>query len=150
MRTTKSAALIIAGSLALLIGGGTATAAWGGPSRDSLTPSVFGLARGHVVVLDDLSPLTGVGPLVDAVRPVSESPSLFTADVRRELHGATVSTPRTWTADERRALHGMTADAASGAERQGQRLAAYAESMQQHADSDGGADDDLSPLRSGR
>ncbi|GAA1060459.1 hypothetical protein GCM10009573_18860 [Agromyces bracchium] len=141
--------MILTGSLVMLIGGGTASAAWGGPVREDRVPSAVGLARGQVIVRDDLSPAAtgesvssifeGLGQvqgfsaearreLHAVTQPSSVTP--FSADVRRELHSVVVPTEQgAISADARRELHSRAA-ASGSAEMQGTRLSEYAEAMQ--------------------
>ncbi|MGR0318816.1 hypothetical protein [Agromyces sp. ZXT2-3] len=148
MNKRTAATVIVTGSLALLIGGGTASAAWGGPVREDRVPSAVGLARGHVVIRDDLSPAVAQGPISAAVERAASAPE-FSADALRELHSATrpsaavpfstdalrelhsVAVPAaasSFSAEARRELHSQ-ATATSSADLQGTRLSELAEAM---------------------
>lgn len=171
MNTRTAAPAIFTVSLVVLISGGAGTAAWGGPVRDDRTPTIVGIARGHVVVRDDLSPTRGADPFSgivatasqagfsgDALRelhsrgPAPQTVPGFTADARRELHsqapaaqantgfsadvirelkGNAPLSARELSAEARRELHAQvqTPTRATAADVQGQRLAAYAESV---------------------
>lgn len=92
--TTRIAAPVIATvSLAVLLTGCAGAAAATGGVRDDLRPAenaaAMGLARGHVIVRDDLSPervrnRITAGSVEQAVRSEVRAP--WTADVFRELH----------------------------------------------------------------
>jgi len=93
MHTKMAATVAITASLAVLMSGCAGAAALGGQVRDDLRPAanaaVMGLARGHVIVRDDLSP-TRIENRITAesvARAVeAESARSFSADARRELH----------------------------------------------------------------
>jgi hypothetical protein len=92
-----AATVAITASLAVLMSGCAGAAALGGQVRDDLRPAAnaaaMGLARGHVIVKDDLSPTRienritaeSVAQAVEA-----ESARSFSADARRELHSQRV------------------------------------------------------------
>lgn len=92
MNTRKAASVIIIGSLAVLMSGCAGVAAQGGQVQDYLGPAAnaaeLGLARGHVIVRDDLSPtrVENRRTAESAPRAVEQGPSAWSADARRELH----------------------------------------------------------------
>ncbi|WP_438853584.1 hypothetical protein [Agromyces sp. M3QZ16-3] len=148
MNRRTATTVILTGSLVMLIGGGTASAAWGGPVREDRVPSVVGLARGHVIVRDDLSP-AAAGVSVSAIFEGVGQVQGFSADARRELHSVVASSDiARFGADARRELHSVdvlksqgaisaearrefhSRQAANGsADLQGARLSEYAEAM---------------------
>ena len=79
MNTRTAAPLIIISSLAVLL-----TGCGGGAGQGGRDGAAVGLARGHVIVMDDLSPArdqrTSLAQQADTARPLS-------ADERRELKG---------------------------------------------------------------
>jgi len=79
MNTRTAAPLIIISSLAVLL-----TGCGGGAGPGGRDGAAVGLARGHVIVMDDLSPArdqrTSLAQQADTARPLS-------ADERRELKG---------------------------------------------------------------
>jgi hypothetical protein len=113
MNRRTTATLAITASLVVLMSSGAAVAAQAGQVRDDLSPvagmSVIGLARGHVIVRDDLSPTRLTESFGQAVQP--DAQRAWSADARREFHGATAaqhqhaqsSTP--WTDEARREFH---------------------------------------------
>ncbi|WP_430647152.1 hypothetical protein [Agromyces sp. GXS1127] len=113
MNKRTAATVIVTGSLALLIGSGTASAAWGGPVREDRVPSVVGLARGHVIIRDDLSPAAVSGPISAAVERVAQAPG-FNADARRELHASLRTSAATpFSADQLRELRSVEVPSAA-------------------------------------
>ncbi|WP_353814528.1 hypothetical protein [Agromyces sp. SYSU T00266] len=170
MNTRTATKVFLTGSLVMLIGGATATAAWGGPVREDRVPSAVGLARGHVIVRDDLSPAAsgsissvfeGLGQVQEfgaearrelhsVVAPSAVAP--FTADARRELHSRATATPSAEMQGTRLSEYAeaMRSSSTTSADMQGQRLAAQAEAMRESGSGGVGTDDDLSPLGSGR
>jgi len=157
MHTKMAATVAITASLAVLMSGCAGAAALGGQVRDDLRPAanaaVMGLARGHVIVRDDLSPnrienritAESVARAVEA-----ESARSFSAEARRELHAqpvqsVTVEQPfgaevwrelkgiapdtveQPFSAEAIRELKGSAPVGVSAADMQGTRLSAYAE-----------------------
>jgi hypothetical protein len=158
MHTKMAATVAITASLAVLMSGCAGAAALGGQVRDDLRPAanaaVMGLARGHVIVRDDLSPnrienritAESVARAVEA-----ESARSFSADARRELHAqqpaqsvtveqpfsaevwrelkgiAPVTAEQPFSAEAIRELKGSAPVGVSAADMQGTRLSAYAE-----------------------
>jgi hypothetical protein len=106
MNTKPAAPVIFTVSLVVLIGGGAGTAAWGGPVQDDRTATVVGLARGDVVVRDDLSPTRGADP-IRAIERSGTQANAFSADALRELHSRSVVPQAVpgFTADALRELH---------------------------------------------
>lgn len=155
MNARKAAPVIAIASLVVLMSG-CAGAAAQGQVRDDLNPAAnaaaaIGLARGEVVVREDLSP-TRVQNRITAQRAEQavQGPREFSADARRELHSQPVQQgPRELSADARRELHSQavkvqqapfSADAlrelkgstqvhVSAADMQGTRLSEYAEAQ---------------------
>lgn len=116
MNRRTTATLAITASLVVLMSGCAGVAAQGGQLRDDLSPvagsAELGLARGHVIVRDDLSPNQAKESIEQAVQP--DAQRAWSAEARREFHGATAAqqqqqstTP--WTAEARREFHGATA-----------------------------------------
>lgn len=114
MNTRTAAPVLITVSLVVLMSGCAGAAAQGGQVNDYLSPvgnaAAVGLARGHVIVRDDLSPTRVENRLTAEQVSQSvqaDSPRAFSAEARRELH----SQPQqavggvTWTAEARRELH---------------------------------------------
>ena len=160
MHTKMAATVAITASLAVLMSGCAGAAALGGQVRDDLRPAanaaVMGLARGHVIVRDDLSPnrienritAESVARAVEA-----ESARSFSADARRELHAqqpaqsvtveqpfsaevwrelkgiALVTAEQPFSAEAIRELKGSAPVGVSAADMQGTRLSAYAEAQ---------------------
>lgn len=118
--TARFAAPVIATvSLAVLMSGCAGAAAVGGGVRDDLRPAenaaAMGLARGHVIVRDGLSPTRVQNRITaqsveDAVSSEVHAP--WTADVPRELHSQrgtsaeTFTSGTTFSADALRELKG--------------------------------------------
>ncbi|MFE5670605.1 hypothetical protein ACFQ58_03250 [Agromyces sp. NPDC056523] len=89
MNTKKAAPVIFTVSLAVLVGGGAGTAAWGGPGpvRDDGGATVVGFAHGHVIVKDDLSPIRGSADILStATDRTPQSVTRFSAEALREMH----------------------------------------------------------------
>lgn len=154
MNARTAAPVIAIASLVVLMSGCAGVAAQGGQVRDDLRPaanaaSVIGLAKGEVIVRDDLSP-TRVENRITAsmAEQAVQGPREFSADARRELHSQAVQKgPREFSADARRELHsqavtveqapfsadvvrelkGSTQPDVSAADMQGTRLSEYAE-----------------------
>jgi hypothetical protein len=151
MHARKAAPVIAIASLVVLMSGCAGAAAQGGQVRDDLSPqanaAALGLARGEVIVREDLSP-TRVQNRIAAQRaeqavqgprefsadarrelhaqPVQQGPREFSADARRELHSQPVSVqPAPFSADALRELKGSAPVGVSSADMQGTRLSAY-------------------------
>jgi hypothetical protein len=107
-RTAPTVAIIA--SLAVLMTGCAGAAAPGGQVRDDLSPAAgtsLGLARGHVIVRDDLSPTRLSDSIGRAVQP--DAARAWSAEARREFHDARTvqqQAPTSWTAEARREFHG--------------------------------------------
>ena len=110
---TAAPIAVIASLVVLMSGGAAAHGAQGGQVHDDLSPlanaAAVALARGHVVVKDDLSP-TRVQNRITALmadQAVQErSARSFSADARRELHSQQVTVGQApFSADARRELH---------------------------------------------
>ncbi|MEV1128889.1 hypothetical protein [Agromyces sp. NPDC049794] len=156
MTTRIAAPVIVTVSLAALLTGGAGPAAANTGPSDYLRPAqnaaAVGLARGHVIVFDYLSPSRGserfpAGSVEQAVQAQVSPP--WTAEARRELHAqaAGTTTTREFSAEARRELHSQAATTTAqgfgaearrelkgsapvdgrAAELQGERLRAYAE-----------------------
>ncbi len=133
MNIKTAAPVAITVSLVVLMSGCAGAAAQGGSVKDDLSPAanaaaVLGLARGEVIVRDDLSP-TRVQNRITAQQAPQAVPREFSADVRRELHsqGVAPQPARSLSADARRELHGSVGVVPNAAEAQGTRLSKYAE-----------------------
>ena len=94
MNTRKAAPAIAVLSLVVLMSGCAGAAAQGGQVRDDLSPAgnsaIVGLARGHVIVRDNLSPLAKSAqqePVAQAVP--SDAQRAWSAEARREFHAQT-------------------------------------------------------------
>ena len=110
MNTKKAAPVIFTVSLAVLVGGGAGTAAWGGPGpvRDDGGATIVGFAHGHVIVKDDLSPIRGSADILstDTTR-TPQNVQGFSTEALRELHSrgpAPQSVPE-FSTEARRELH---------------------------------------------
>ena len=108
MNRRTAAPVILTVSLVVLMSGCAGAAALGGQVRDDLRPAanaaVMGLARGHVVVRDDLVK----NRITDAMAALAlADPHGFSADARRELHSQPVAVEQSvMSADARRELKG--------------------------------------------
>lgn len=159
MHTRMAATVAITASLAVLMSGCAGAAALGGQVRDDLRPAanaaVMGLARGHVIVRDDLSPTRVENRITaESVARVIEAQSArsISADARRELHSqpqqsvtaeqpfsaevwrelkgtAPVTVEQPFSAEAIRELKGSAPVGVSAADMQGTRLSAYAEAQ---------------------
>ena len=95
MNRKTAAPVILTASLVVLMSGCAGAAAQGGLVRDDLRPAAnaaeLGLARGHVVVREDLTPTRVENRMaaLTAEQAVQE-PRGFSADARRELHAQPV------------------------------------------------------------
>ena len=91
MNTRKAAPAIAVVSLVVLLGGCAGAASQGGQVRDDLSPAgnsaVVGLARGHVIVRDNLSPLAKAAQEESITQAVqSDAQRAWSAEARREFH----------------------------------------------------------------
>jgi hypothetical protein len=113
MNRRTAAPVLITMSLVVLMSGCAGAAAQGGQVQDFLRPAgnaaAMGLARGHVIVQDDLSPNRVENRIAaeSAARSKADAARSFSADARRELHSQPhqATGAVTWTADARRELH---------------------------------------------
>ena len=115
MNRKAAAPVILTVSLVVLMSGGPGAAAHGGQVQDDLRPAanaaILGLARGHVIVRDDLSPTRELGPLtaesiVEAVQP--DAARAWSAEARREFHAqpsVSAGIATAWTARARLESH---------------------------------------------
>ena len=151
MNTRTSAPVVITVSLVVLMSGCAGAAAQGGQVRDDLRPAAnaaeVGLARGHVIAQDALTPNQVVADRVErAIQEVAQSDAAraFSAEARRELHAQSVQAEPGFSADARRELHAgqpvttTTADAFTAAQVRELKGSAPVQ-----------VDDDLSPLGDG-
>ena len=136
MTTRIATPVLVTVSLAVLLGGGVgAAAASTGPSdylRPAQNAAAVGLARGHVMVFDYLSPTRTsdrfpAGSIEQTVQ-AQVNPG-WTAEARRELHAHAATTTSGFSAEARRELKGSAPAGRSAAEVQGDRLRAYAEAQ---------------------
>jgi hypothetical protein len=113
MNRKTAAPVILTVSLVVLISGAAGAAAHGGPVQDDLRPAanaaILGLARGHVIVRDDLSPTRGLGTftvesIVEAVQP--DAARVWSAEARREFHAQPKTVERAFSPAEIRELKG--------------------------------------------
>ncbi|GAA4379983.1 hypothetical protein [Agromyces bauzanensis] len=111
MTTRIAAPVIVAVSLAVLMSGCAGAATAGGGVRDDVrtaeNAAVIGLARGHVIVRDDLSPERAqnritAGSVEQAVQAEVSPP--WTAEARRELHAQAASTAQGFSGEAMREL----------------------------------------------
>jgi hypothetical protein len=115
MNRKAAAPVILTVSLVVLMTGGAAAAAHGAQVQDDLRPAanaaILGLARGHVILRDDLSPTGGFGPLTagSIVEPVqSDATRAWSAEARREFHSepsVSAGIAAAWTARAKRESH---------------------------------------------
>jgi hypothetical protein len=122
MNTRTAAPVILTVSLVVLMSGCAGAAAQGGQVRDDLGPAAnaaaIGIARGHVIAQEQLSPNQVVADRVErAIEQAAQSDAAraFSADARRELHSqavqADVAPP--FSADARRELHSQPVEQAT-------------------------------------
>jgi hypothetical protein len=115
MNTRKAAPVIVTMSLVVLMSGCAGAAAQGGQVQDYLRPAAnaaeLGLARGHVIVRDDLSPTRVENRMTAMAVEQAVQPRGFSVDARRELHAQPVQEPsaRGLSAEARRELHAQSA-----------------------------------------
>lgn len=146
MNTRKAAPVIVTASLVLLMSGCAGAAVHGGQVQDYLGPAAnaaeLGLARGQVIVRDDLSPTRVENRRAAESAPQAvqqQGPSVWTAEARRELHAQTATVEQGFSAAAIRELKGS----APRAVEQSFTAAAIRE-LKGSAPID--VDDDLSPL----
>ena len=96
MNTRTAAPVILTVSLVVLMSGCAGAAAQGGQVRDDLsprpTPPQVGIARGHVIAQEELSPNRVADRVERAIEQAAQSDAAraFSADARRELHSQAV------------------------------------------------------------
>ena len=114
MNTRTVAPVLITVSLVVLMSGCAGASAQGGSVKDDLSPAgnaaEMGLARGHVIAGDDLSPNRVENRITaeSVERAIqADAARAFSADARRELHSQPQQAAGavTWTADARRELN---------------------------------------------
>lgn len=115
MKTRTAAPVLITASLVVLMSGCAGAAAQGGQVHDFLSPegnaAAVGLARGHVIARDDLSPTRIANRLTAesvAQAVQADGARAMSAEARRELHAQPVIVEQgatTWSAEARRELH---------------------------------------------
>lgn len=148
MNRRKAAPVIVTMSLVVLMSGCAGAAVQGGQVRDDLSPAgnaaEIGLARGHVIVRDDLSPTRVENRLTaeSAPQAVKDQVRAWSADARRELHAQAATVAQGFSADAMRELKGS----ASVAVEQPFSAAAIRE-LKGNAPVE--VDDDLSPIAGG-
>jgi hypothetical protein len=152
MNRKVAAPVILTVSLVVLMSGAAGAAAHGGPVQDDLRPAanaaILGLARGHVIVRDDLSPTRGLGTftvesIVEAVQP--DAARAWSAEARREFHAqppVSADIATAWTAEARREFHAQPKTV--------ERAFSPAEIRELKGSAPVDVRDDLSPLRDGR
>ena len=91
MNTRTAAPVILTVSLVVLMSGCASAAAQGGQVRDDLSPlanaAAVGIARGHVIAQEELSPNRVADRVERAIEQAAQSDAArsFSADARREL-----------------------------------------------------------------
>ena len=113
MNARMAAPVILTASLVVLMSGCAGAAAQGGQVRDDLRPAAnaaaMGIARGHVIAQEELTPNQVVADRVErAIEQAAQSDAAraFSADARRELHSQPVEQATVqWSPDARRELH---------------------------------------------
>jgi hypothetical protein len=120
MNRRTAAPVIITVSLVVLMSGCAGAAAQGGQVRDDLRPAAnaaaVGLARGHVIAQDALSPNQVVADRVEraiAESALSDSARAFSAEARRALHEQSVQAEPGFSADARRELHSQAVESST-------------------------------------
>jgi hypothetical protein len=122
MNTRTAAPVVITVSLVVLMSGCAGAAAQGGQVRDDLRPAAnaaaVGLARGHVISQDALSPNHVVADRVErAIQEAAQSDAAraFSAEARRELHAQAVQAEPApaFSADARRELHSQAVESSA-------------------------------------
>lgn len=113
MNTRKAAPVIVTMSLVVLMSGCAGAAVQSGQVQDYLRPAAnaaeLGLARGHVIVRDDLSPtrVENRRTAESAPQAVKEQgPSAWSAEARRELHAQTTTVEQGFSPAAMRELKG--------------------------------------------
>ena len=134
MNTRTTAPVVITVSLVVLMSGCAGAAAQGGQVRDDLRPAAnaaeVGLARGHVIAQDALTPNQVVADRVErAIQQAAQSDAAraFSAEARRELHAQSVQAEPGFSADARRELHAGQPVTTTTAERVHRRAGPRAE-----------------------
>jgi hypothetical protein len=150
MNTRKAAPVIVTMSLVVLMSGCAGAAAQGGQVQDYLGPAAnaaeLGLARGHVIVRDDLSPtrVENRRAAESAPQAVKEQgPRAWSAEARRELHAKAAMVEQGFSADVIRELKGsaeVTVEQSFSADVIRELKGSAPVTV----------DDDLSPIQSGR
>jgi hypothetical protein len=151
MNRKAAAPVILTVSLVVLMSGGPGAAAHGGQVQDDLRPAanaaILGLARGHVIVRDDLSPTRELDPLtaesiVEAVQ--SDATRAWSAEARREFHAQPKPVERAFSPAAIRELKGSApVDVRDD-------LSPLRDGTSTQAPQPGEVDDDQSPLRGDR
>ena len=120
MNTRTTAPVVITVSLVVLMSGCAGAAAQGGQVRDDLRPAAnaaaVGIARGHVISQDALSPNHVVADRVErAIQEAAQSDAAraFSAEARRELHAQSVQAEPGFSADARRELHSQAVESST-------------------------------------
>ena len=121
MNTRTAAPVILTVSLVVLMSGCAGAAAQGGQVNDYLRPAenaALGIARGHVIAQEELSPNQVVADRVErAIEQAAQSDAArsFSADARRELHSQAVQADAapSFSADARRELHSQPVEQAT-------------------------------------
>jgi len=120
MNARMAAPVILTVSLVVLMSGCAGAAAQGGQVNDYLRPAenaaALGIARGHVIAQEELSPNQVVADRVErAIEQAAQSDAArsFSADARRELHSQAVQAEAapSFSADARRELHSQAVQA---------------------------------------
>jgi hypothetical protein len=122
MNARMAAPVILTVSLVVLMSGCAGAAAQGGQVNDYLRPAenaaALGIARGHVIAQEELSPNQVVADRVErAIEQAAQSDAArsFSADARRELHSQAVQAEAapSFSADARRELHSQPVEQAT-------------------------------------
>lgn len=155
MNTRKAAPAIAVLSLVVLLSGCAAAASDGGQVRDDLSPAansaIIGLARGHVIVRDNLSPLAR-GQQQESVAQAapSDAQRAWSTEARREFHASATTTTTTSTVAKpfsAAAMRELKADAPVQVTDDLSPLTSGNPAPTPQPDT---VDDDLSPLRDSR
>ena len=122
MNARMAAPVILTVSLVVLMSGCAGAAAQGGQVNDYLRPAenaaALGIARGHVIAQEELSPNQVVADRVErAIEQAAQSDAArsLSADARRELHSQAVQAEAapSFSADARRELHSQPVEQAT-------------------------------------
>ena len=122
MNARMAAPVILTVSLVVLMSGCAGAAAQGGQVNDYLRPAenaaALGIARGHVIAQEELSPNQVVADRVErAIEQAAQSDAArsFSADARRELHSQAAQSEAapSFSADARRELHSQPVEQAT-------------------------------------